>query len=166
MATMVSSRLTVGASNCTCFCRSAERFCGALTDCSAFLKAPGNPASWPTAWLASCGAAARRARPALVSGVARLGGRGVSGIDGHTGALSGEQGGGVAKQWPPRPVCCRDCCIGKQDVGCCRASPRSAPAAADRAAVVAAPAGAGPGAAPAAGGGGGAAGGGGGGCRR
>src|SRR6218665_2270830 len=50
-------------------------FCGGLMDCSAVLKAPGNPASWPTAWLASCGAAARRARPALVSGVARLGGR-------------------------------------------------------------------------------------------
>src|SRR6218665_837281 len=138
MATMVSSRLTVGSSNCTCFCRSAERLCAALTDCSAVLKAPGNPASWPTAWLASCGAGGACAPAGRGRGGAG-GGGGVWGIDGNRGGLCGEQGGGVAKQWPPRPVCCRDCCIGKHDVGCCRASPRSAPAAADRAAVVATP---------------------------
>src|SRR6218665_2200029 len=82
MATMVSSRLTVGSSNCTCFCRSAERLCAALTDCSAVLKAPGNPASWPTAWLASCGAAARGARPGRGRGGGGAGGGGGGGKGG------------------------------------------------------------------------------------
>src|SRR6218665_2234280 len=95
MATMVSSRLTVGSSNCTCFCRSAERLCAALTDCSAVLKAPGNPASWPTAWLASCGAAARGARPALVSGGGRGGAREGGGGEGGGKARGAKVHGGI-----------------------------------------------------------------------